>query len=107
MPTLPPPIDAYFAAQASDDAEAVVACFDADAVVRDEAADYRGTTAIRAWQIDTKKRTPFTARPLSSVERGDHCTVKAEVSGAFPGSPVTLDHDFTLRDERIIALEIH
>lgn len=107
MPILPPAIAAYFAAQQSDDIAAFEACFAPDAVVHDERRDHRGIAAITAWHIETSTRTPFTARPLSLSESGGKFVVAAEVSGAFPGSPVVLDHLFTLADGRIVALEIH
>lgn len=51
-------------------------------------------------------RTPFRARPTRMEERGDAVVVTTEVSGSFPGSPVMLDHRFSLRDGRITSMEI-
>src|SRR4029077_841846 len=47
---LPAPIATYFAAENSDDAEALTACFSPDAVVRDEGRRIQGIAAIKAWK---------------------------------------------------------
>jgi hypothetical protein len=39
-------------------------------------------------------------------ESGNTVIIPTEVTGDFPGSPLTLNHRFTLRDDRISALEI-
>jgi len=103
MPDLPPIVAAFFSATQTD---AVVACFTRDATVRDEHRQHRGIGEIEAWHRDTMARTPFTARPVSSQARDGRLVVSAEVSGAFPGSPVMLDHSFVLRDGLIADLEI-
>ena len=40
------------------------------------------------------------------ISRGDIVTIRANVSGNFPGSPVVLDYDFRLMMNRIVELEI-
>ncbi|NDV86833.1 nuclear transport factor 2 family protein [Aurantimonas aggregata] len=106
MTILPKPIEAYFASAPDADFDALAAIFTEDAVVHDEGKQHEGIAAIRAWRLDTMQRTPFTSRPLSVETRNDEMIVPAEVTGAFPGSPVTLDHAFTLRDGRIALLAI-
>ncbi|MGA0597517.1 nuclear transport factor 2 family protein [Enterovirga sp. CN4-39] len=106
MPDLPGPVAAYFASDTAADVETLAAIFATDAIVEDEAKTHRGLAAIRAWRVDTMTRTPFTARPLRAEERDGRVVVPTEVSGSFPGSPLTLEHRFTLRDGRISALEI-
>lgn len=106
MLDLPPEIAAYFSAPHDADTAQLASVFATDAHVHDESNDYRGLDAIRAWRIDTHAKTPFTVRPVSVQERGGKHVVAAEVSGAFPGSPVMLDHSFTLADGRIAALDI-
>ena len=106
QPTLPPAIAAYFSSQATRQPFARANCFAADAVVHDESADHVGLAAISAWQLDTMRKTPFTARPMAFMEHDGDCVVAVEISGAFPGSPVTLDHVFTLRNGVISALKI-
>ncbi len=106
MPDLPEPVAAYFSSDTAADLKALGAIFTPDAIVKDEARTHRGLAAIRTWRIDTMARTPFTARPLRVEERKGRVVVPTEVSGSFPGSPLTLEHRFTLRDGRISALEI-
>jgi SnoaL-like domain len=106
MLDLPPVIAAYFETPHDADVEQLARLFAADAHVHDEHNDYRGLDAIRAWRVDTHAKTPFTVRPVSLREQDGKHVVAAEVSGAFPGSPVMLDHSFTLADGRIAALDI-
>lgn len=106
MPQLPRPIATYFALAPDADRATLDTVFADDAVVHDEAREHRGIQAIQDWRIDTMARTPFTARPVSLEEQDGTILVSAEVTGAFPGSPLTLGHRFTLQGERITALEI-
>ena len=105
-PTLPPAIAAYFSSQATRQPFAQADCFAADAVVHDESTNHVGLAAISAWQLDTMRKTPFSARPTALTELDGNRVVTVEISGAFPGSPVTLDHVFTLRNSVISALKI-
>ncbi|KQT48873.1 hypothetical protein ASG43_08505 [Aureimonas sp. Leaf454] len=106
MFSLPDAIALYFTLPADADIADLARAFDEDAAVQDEKRAHRGLRSIRDWRIDTMARTPFTAQPLSVEDRGDRIVVPATVTGAFPGSPVVLDHCFTLRGGRIAALEI-
>ena len=106
MPTLPPSVTAYFASRPDDTADMLATVFTSDAFVVDEKKEHRGISAIRNWRIDTMKRTPFTARLLSVEERDGRVIVPTEVSASFPGSPVTLEHRFTLRGALIAEMEI-
>jgi hypothetical protein len=65
-----------------------------------------GLDAIRAWRVETYAKTPFTIRLLDLHDRDGALVVPVEVSGAFPNSPVVLDHTFTLIDGRISSLDI-
>ena len=106
MSRLPAPLAAYFTLAADAETAGIATVFVADAIVRDEGREHRGLAAIRNWRVDTMARTPFTARPLSVTEQDGTLVVPTEVSGTFPGSPLTLVHRFTLRDDRVAALEI-
>ncbi|ALN75048.1 hypothetical protein [Aureimonas sp. AU20] len=106
MPLLPEPIALYFSLPTDATVADLARVFAGDAKVRDETRAYGGLDAIRAWRIDTMARTPFTARPLSVETKDGIVIVPAEVTGAFPGSPLVLDHRFTLNSDRIAALEI-
>jgi len=106
MLNLPSVIAAYF--QVAPDAEitALAEVFAPDAHVHDENNDFHGIAAIREWRVKTYAATPFVVRPVDLVEQDGTFIVRAEVSGAFPGSPVLLNHKFTLRDGRIASLDI-
>jgi hypothetical protein len=106
MMHLPVPIADYLRAANADDPLALAACFTADAVVHDEAKEYRGIDAIVAWKAETSARY----RPTVEARRIDGAALDyrlhALVTGNFPGSPATLAYRFVLRGDRIAALEI-
>ncbi|ORE90338.1 nuclear transport factor 2 family protein [Aurantimonas sp. 22II-16-19i] len=106
MLNMPESLAAYFDLAPDATVAELSAAFTDDAVVSDEARRHRGILAIRDWRAETMERTPFTARPLSVEQLDDVLVVPAEVTGSFPGSPLTLTHRFVLRDGRIATLEI-
>ena len=103
---LPKPIAAYFAAENSDDTEALLQCFAEHAVVRDEGRTIEGLAAIKQWHVEAKKKYHHTVQPIDAVERDGKTVVIGKVSGNFPNSPVTLEHIFGLEGEKIASLEI-
>lgn len=103
---LPAPLDLYFAAENSGDLSVVDRCFAADAIVRDEGASIKGIPAIKAWKAAAHEASRYTAEPLSASPQDGRFLVRCRVSGAFPGSPVLLDHVFEIEDGRITGLEI-
>jgi ketosteroid isomerase-like protein len=87
---------------------AAVACFAADAVVEDEGETHRGLAAVRAWKKATEDRFRYTIEPTRVERRSESVTVvTATLAGDFPGSPVELKYEFTMRDDAIEALRIH
>jgi hypothetical protein len=106
MPVLPQPIAIYFSLPADAAVDDLARAFANNAVARDERQEHRGIEAIRGWRIDMMERTPFTTCPLAVEEREDAIIVPTEVTGSFPGSPLVLEHRFTLRDGLILSLEI-
>jgi ketosteroid isomerase-like protein len=104
---LPKPLNEYFTAANSDDADRVAACFAQDAVVRDEGRDIHGRGAIRAWAQETRRKYRFHAEVLRVEEAADRTVVTAHLTGDFPGNPVDLRYRFKLTGSRIIALEIN
>ena len=76
----------YFAAQNRHDIEALVACFAADAVVRDEGQDIVGTAAIRSWKQATSAKYQVTVEPLESRTEAGRTVVVARVAGTFPAA---------------------
>jgi ketosteroid isomerase-like protein len=103
---VPRPVAAYLAAEAAKDADAISCCFTEDGSVCDEGRDYRGRDSIRQWkqEVDTKYR--YVLQPIDVQTHGDKVTVRARLTGEFPGSPVELDHLFKLSNNKIASLEI-
>jgi hypothetical protein len=83
-----------------------VDCFADDAVVRDENATRHGKIDIRRWATETIEKYKFQFKPLSADERGVETILSVEVSGSFPGSPVTLEYQFTIANDKIQSLII-
>jgi len=104
---LPGVLRRYFHAQNAHDIDAMVACFAADAAVRDEGRDIVGADAIRAWKVETSAKYRITVEPLESRSEDGKTIVVAQVSGTFPGSPANLTYRFGLSaDGRIRSLEV-
>ena len=102
---LPPVIAAFFRAHNTGETADFNQLFTPDALVTDEAHEYRGA-AIKAW-IDgaVAKYTPV-AVVTDLAEVGGQTIATAQVSGNFPGSPAQIRYRFTLRDDKIAALAI-
>ena len=103
---LPPPIDAYVRLENSGDAAGLAEVFAADAVVRDEGQTHQGLAAIAEWRAATKRKYRHSLEPLDVARRRGKTVLRAGVHGEFPGSPVTLDFSFVIRDEKVVSLEI-
>ena len=103
---LPPIIQTYITASNAHDVEAIVACFDDHAVVRDENAMQQGKTKIRRWVTETIEKYKFQFKPLSADEYEAETILNVEVSGSFPGSPVRLDYHFIIANDKIESLII-
>jgi len=103
---LPPLIQSYISASKAHDVEAIVVCFADDAVVRDENATRHGKNEIRRWATETIEKYKFQFKPLSADERDAKTILSVEVSGSFPGSPITLDYHFTIANDKIQSLII-
>ena len=103
---LPPAIDLYIRIENSGDVEALSECFVSNATVRDESHTYQGLAAIREWKADTRKKYSHSIAPLEVSDRDGKVILKAQLTGNFPGSPVTLEFSFVLSDGKIAWLEI-
>ena len=103
---LPPVIQSYIAASNAHDVKAIVDCFAANAVVRDENAMRHGKIHIGRWATETIEKYKFQFKPLSAAERDAETILSVEVSGSFPGSPITLDYHFTIANDKIHSLTI-
>ena len=103
---LPKPIALYLAAENSGDPEAMTECFAENAIVRDENQTIEGLLAIKQWKAETRKKYQHTVDPLSVSEKDGRFIVTNRLIGNFPGSPIELEFVFTLKGNRIVALEI-
>ena len=102
----PEPIAAYLAAEKAKDAEALSRCFTKDGTVHDEGQDYRGPDSIRQWKQAADAKYRYVLQTVNVQTFGDLVTVRARLTGEFPGSPVELDHIFKLSNDKIASLEI-
>jgi len=100
------PVAAYFRANAAFDVDGMLAPFAEDAVVIDEGRAHRGRAEIRAWIEEATIGNRALAAPQEAAASGTTERVTAEITGAFPGSPITLGFRFTLAGDRIARLEI-
>jgi hypothetical protein len=102
---LPQPISDYFQAANAHNTDAVIASFAEDGLVTDESQEHRGA-AIRQWSDDVNERYRPHAEVADIAEAGNQTVVTADVSGSFPGSPVRLRYNFTIKGDKISALLI-
>jgi ketosteroid isomerase-like protein len=103
---LPIAVAEYFAAVNTDGADRVAVCFAKDAAVRDEGRVICGSSAVRAWAEETRRKYRYQAEVVKVEEKVDRTIVTAHLTGDFPGSPIDLQYRFKLSDSKIIALEI-
>ena len=61
---------------------------------------------VTRWVTTTIEKYKFQFKPLSADERGAETILSVEVSGSFPGSPVTLEYQFTIANDKIQSLII-
>ncbi|MFP2961138.1 nuclear transport factor 2 family protein [Myxococcus sp. 1LA] len=104
-PALPAPIAGYFAHETTSPA-AVARFFTDDALVVDERREHRGRAAIEAWDAAANGQYKLTTELLAAEFDGPRTTVRAKVTGTFPGSPIELRFRFTLEGGLITRLEI-
>jgi ketosteroid isomerase-like protein len=103
---VPEPVAAYLAAEEAKDADALSRCFTEEGTVHDEGRDYRGRDSIRQWKQEADTKYRYVMQTVNVQMQGDKVTVRARVTGEFPGSPIELDHIFKLSNDKIASLEI-
>jgi len=103
---LPPIIQKYIDASNVHDVKSILPCFNDDAIVRDENETHRGKVDIERWLVTTIEKYKFQFKPLSSQEHPNETVVSVQVSGTFPGSPVSLDYHFAIAGDKIASLMI-
>ena len=101
---LPNIISKLVKAQSQFDSHAFADCFTETAVVFDEGKTHNGKIEIENWIDKANKEYKAIMKPLDYNE--EESILSAEISGAFPGSPVVLKYHFELNGELIEALRI-
>lgn len=104
--TLPQAVTQYFEASNRFDAESAAACFTPEAIVRDEGKTHIGTERIRDWVSHSSKEYQPQAKVVGVQQKDDKLVVTAHIVGQFPQSPIDLDFEFSLRDEKIAELSV-
>ena len=104
--TLPLIIQSYLDASNAHDVESILGCFTDDAVVRDEDSTMRGKIDIERWVTTTIEKYKFQLKLLTAEERHNEMIVAVQISGTFPGSPISLNYHFAIVNGRIASLTI-
>jgi hypothetical protein len=107
MPLNVAPIVAeYLEAERAKDARRLSLCFAGNGAVHDEGKDRRGREAIREWKEEVDAKYKYVSEPLAASADGNTVTVRARLTGDFPGSPVEVNQVFTLEGGKIVSLEV-
>lgn len=101
---LPKVIADLVQAQNNFDSLAYSECFSETATAFDEGETHTGKPAIKNWIEEANQKYRATMTPLEYSSAGQ--TLKAEVSGTFPGSPIVLTYQFEFENDRIQSLKI-
>jgi len=103
---VPEPVAKYLASEEAKDADALSRCFTEHGAVHDEGQDYHGCDSIRQWKQAADAKYRYVLQAVRVQTFGDSVTVRARLTGEFPGSPVELEHIFKLSGAKIASLEI-
>ncbi len=103
MSSLPAAIQTFFHINDGSNDAALSQCLAEDAVVHDEKRDYHGIAQIREWMREAQEKYQAEVEPLRAVHDNGKTIVTTRVAGNFPGSPIELDHTFTLDRHGLIA----
>jgi ketosteroid isomerase-like protein len=103
---LPGVITEFIQAKNGYDSAALAACFTEQAIVHDEGQQIIGPEAIQKWIEASNKKYQDTVTPVRLAESESETILTAQVSGNFPGSPVSLDFCFILQSGKIAQLKI-
>ena len=96
MMNVPPVVAEYLEAERAKDARRLSLCFAENGLVRDEGKERRGRAAIRQWKEEADAKYRYVSEPLVASAHQDTVTVRARLTGDFPGSPVELSQVFTI-----------
>lgn len=101
---LPKVIADLVEAQNNFDSLAYANCFSETAIVFDEGHNHNGRKDIERWIATANQKYKTIMKPLAYSTTKE--ILKAEISGSFPGSPIVLNYNFKIVDERIQSLKI-
>ncbi|SEM17203.1 hypothetical protein SAMN05421856_101531 [Chryseobacterium taichungense] len=101
---LPNVVTELIKTQNNFDSTAYANCFTETAIVFDEGKTHNGRTEIKNWIDKANQEYHAVMKPLEYSE-AEH-TLKAEVSGTFPGSPIVMIYYFEFEDGLIQSLKI-
>lgn len=104
--SLPDPISTYFEISNGKELGRITQIFAHDAEVSDEGRTHRGHDAIESWQAEAQRKFTYTVEPVSVSRDDSRLVITATVAGDFPGSPVQLEHVFSLDGNLIQSLKI-
>ena len=104
--SLPGAIARYIEASNRFDPDSAAACFTPDAIVGDEGHTHIGREAIGNWVSQTSEKYRPHATVIDTREQGDQMVLNVRVAGQFPGSPIELKFQFSLRNDAIAQLTI-
>lgn len=103
---LPKVLSDLVTAQNNFDSVAYANCFSQTAVVFDEGKTHNGRKEIEHWIADANERYKATMKTLTFKETEAESILKAEVSGDFDGSPITMSYHLQIAGELIQSLKI-
>ena len=101
---LPNVVTELIKAQNNFDSDAYANCFTETAVVFDEGKTHNGRAAIKNWIDEANKKYQAVMKPIA-YSATEH-TLKTEVSGTFPGSPITMTYHYEFEKGLIQSLKI-
>ncbi|TCC89184.1 nuclear transport factor 2 family protein [Pedobacter frigiditerrae] len=101
---LPNVVSELINSQNNFDSATYAQCFTETAVVFDEGKTHNGRKEIEIWIEKANKEYQATMKPLEYSEIEN--TLKTEVSGTFPGSPITMTYHYEFEDGLIKSLKI-
>ena len=101
---LPKVVTDLIKTQNNFDSVAYANCFTETAIVFDEGKTHNGRKEIEKWIDEANKKYQATMKPLEYSET-EH-TLKTEVSGTFPGSPIVMTYLYEFQDDLIQSLKI-
>lgn len=93
-------------AQNNFNSTAFANCFSETATVFDEGKNYTGKKEIQNWIEKASKEYNAVMKPLGFGGDAETGTLKTEVSGNFPGSPLVLTYNLEFKDNYIQSLNI-